>query len=98
MNKEIKTQIDNALKNISPSEHKTFDTAKDFYDYLKTQGVTATFEDVKAVLIDMKNMQKQELDIELLDDVAGGGQVEINNNIIQNEKPVTVGPVVVIGM
>ena len=98
VNKEAKAQIDKALEGISPSEHKTFETSKDFYEYIKQQGVTVSFDNVKAVLLDMRKMSKQELDIEILDEVAGGGQVEINNTIKNNTKSVKVGPVIVIGM
>ena len=95
---EVKMQIDAALKKIPVGEHKTFETAKDFYDYLKAQGITATFDEVKAVLIDMHNMQKQELDIENFEEIIGGAQIEINNTVKNNKKPVNIGQVTIIGM
>ena len=95
---EVKMQINKALEKIPAGEHKTFETAKDFYDYLQTQGITATFDEVKAVLIDMQNMQKQELDIESFEEIIGGAQIEINNTVKNNTKPVNIGQVVIIGM
>ena len=81
-----------------PSD-KTFQTTKDFYEFLKTQGVTASLEDVKSVLIDLnKQDAKCELSIEDFEDVVGGAQVEVKNTIVKNTKPVNVGKTVVINI
>lgn len=41
---------------------------------------------------------KQELAPENLDDVAGGAQVEVKNEVKNNKKPVKIGSTVVINM
>jgi len=78
---------------------KTFQTTKDFYDFLKSQGVTASLEDVKNVLIDLsKQKPKQELLLEDFENVVGGAQVVVNNFISNNKKPVNVGKTVVLNI
>ena len=80
-------------------ENKTFETPNEFYEYLKTQGITASFEDVKAVLIDLnKQTNKEELEFEDLDEVAGGARIEVKNVVKNNKKAVKVGAVIVFGM
>lgn len=59
--------------------------------------MSITLDDVKNLLIDMRS-SKVELNFDEIEGVTGGGQVEIVNEIKDNKKPVTVGPVVVIGM
>lgn len=49
-------------------------------------------EDVK------QDKGKQELDLLNMDEVAGGAQVEVNNVVIDNKKPVKIGSTVVINM
>ena len=92
---DLQNEVEKVLAKIH--EKKVFNSAAEFYEFLKTQGMTITLDDVKTLLIDMRNA-KVELNFNDLDNVAGGGQVEIVNDIKNNEKSVTVGPVVVIGM
>lgn len=91
----LQSEIEQVLSTIH--EKKVFNSAAEFYEFLKAQGMTITLDDVKNLLIDMKN-SKVELNFDEMDAVTGGGQVEIINKINGNQKPVTVGPVVVIGM
>lgn len=91
----LQAEVEKVLSNIH--EKKVFNSAAEFYEFLKTQGMTITLDDVKNLLIDMKN-SKFELNFDEMEEVTGGGQVEIINTIKNNEKSVTVGPVVVIGM
>ena len=95
MDNKLLQEISAATKNFD----KTFSTTKEFYEYLKTQGVTASLEDVRNVLIDLnKQSPKQELSIENSNEVVGGAQVEVKNNINNNSKPVNVGKTVVINV
>ena len=97
MDMQLLQKITDVTENL-PSD-KTFQTTKDFYEFLKTQGVTASLEDVKSVLIDLnKQGSKRELSIEDFDDVVGGAQVEVRNRIERNKKPVNVGKTVVINI
>ena len=48
--------------------------------------------------IEMKQQEKQELELEELTGVAGGAQVEINNTVKDNKHDVNIGPTVVINM
>lgn len=91
----LQAEVEKVLSNIH--EKKVFNSVAEFYEFLKTQGMTITLDDVKNLLIDMRN-SKVELNFDEMEEVTGGGQVEIVNNIKNNEKSVTVGPVVVIGM
>lgn len=91
----LQAEVEKVLSNIH--EKKVFNSAAEFYEFLKTQGMTITLDDVKNLLIDMRN-SKFELNFDEMEEVTGGGQVEIINTIKNNEKSVTVGPVVVIGM
>lgn len=45
-----------------------------------------------------KKEEKQELDWENMEDVAGGAQVEVQNVVKDNKKPVDIGPTVVINV
>ena len=92
---DIQIEVEKVLSNVH--EKKVFHSAADFYEFLQTQGMTITLDDVKNLLIDMKNA-KVELNFDEMEAVAGGGQVEVVNNVNNNKKSVTVGPVVVIGM
>lgn len=92
---DLQSEVEKVLSNIH--EKKVFNSAAEFYEFLKTQGMTITLDDVKNLLIDMRN-SKVELNFDEMEEVTGGGQVEIVNNIKNNEKSVTVGSVVVIGM
>lgn len=92
---DIKSEVEKVLANFH--EKMTFNSAADFYEFLKKQGMTITLDDVKTLLIDMRN-SKVELNFDEMEAVTGGGQVEVINTIKDNTKPVTVGPVVVIGM
>ncbi len=97
MKNKFASEIENILKN--EKENKTFETPNEFYEYLKTQGITASFEDVKAVLIDLnKQTNKEELEFEDLDEVAGGARIEVKNVVKNNKKAVKVGAVIVFGM
>lgn len=92
---DLQSEVEKVLSNIQ--EKKVFNSAADFYEFLKSQGMTITIDDVKNLLIDMRN-SKVELDFNEMEEVTGGGQVEVVNIIKDNEKPVKVGPVVVVGM
>ncbi len=91
----LQAEIEQVLSTIH--EKKVFNSAAEFYEFLKTQGMTITLDDVKNLLIDMRS-SKVELNLDEIEGVTGSGQVEIVNEIKDNKKPVTVGPVVVIGM
>ena len=98
MDKKLFSEISAAAEKIS-DDNKIFQTTKDFYEYLKTQGVTASLDEVKNILIDLsKQKPKQELDIEFFDDIAGGAQVEVKNVITNTKKSVNVGKTVVINI
>ena len=45
-----------------------------------------------------KQQEKQEVNLEELDQVAGGAQVEVVNNVKNNKKDVNIGSTVVINM
>lgn len=92
---DLQKEVEKVLSNVH--EKKVFNSATEFYEFLKTQGMTITLDEVKTLLIDMRK-SKIELNFDEMEAVAGGGQVEIINEITNNEKPVTVGPIVVIGM
>ena len=92
---DLQKELEQVLSKIH--EKKVFNSASEFYEFLKSQGMTVTIDDLKNLLIDMRN-SKVELNFEEMENVAGGKQVEIVNNIKNNKKPVNVGPVVVIGM
>ena len=92
---DLQKEVEQVLSKIH--EKKVFNSAAEFYEFLKSQGMTITIDDVKSLLIDMRN-SKVELNFDDMENVAGGGQVEIVNDVKNNQKPVTVGPVVVIGM
>lgn len=98
MDNKLLKEITAATEKLS-GDNKTFQTTKEFYEYLKTQGVTTTLDDVKNILIDLnKQKPKQELSIENFDDIVGGAQVEIKNTVKNNTKSVNVGKVVVINV
>lgn len=92
---DLQNEVMQVLSKIH--EQKTFHSAEEFYDFLKTQGMTITLDDVKSLLIDMRNA-KVELSFDEIEDVTGGAQVEIVNNIKDNKNPVKIGPSVVIQM
>lgn len=99
MDNKLLNEINAAVGKIPASEKRTFQTTKEFYDFLKTQGVTASLEDVKNILIDMSKQQsKQELSIENFDDIVGGAQVEVKNTVKYTSNSVNVGSTVVINM
>ena len=92
-------KITAVTEKIPAQEKKSFQTTKDFYEFLKAQGVTASLEEVKNVLIDLsKQKPKQELSMENFDEVVGGAQVVIKNTISNNSKPVNVGKTVVLNI
>ena len=93
---KARQEIDRLTANLQ-QEGRSFDGAEEFYAYLQTQGTTLTLPEVEAVLLDMYK-PKQELSFETLDNVAGGAQVEIVNNVKNNTKNVKVGPTVVVNM
>ena len=98
MDKKLFAEISAATEKIS-DDNKIFQTTKDFYEYLKTQGVTASLDEVKNILINLsKQKPKQELDIEFFDDITGGAQVEVKNVITNTKKSVNVGKTVVINI
>lgn len=92
---DLQKEIEKVLSNVH--EKKVFNSAAEFYEFLKTQGMTITLDEVKNLLIDMRNA-KVELNFDEMEEVAGGGQIEIINNVKNNKKPVTIGSVVVVGM
>ena len=92
---DLQKEIEKVLSNVR--EKKVFNSAAEFYEFLKTQGMTITLDEVKNLLIDMRNA-KVELNFDEMEEVAGGGQIEIVNNVKNNKKPVTIGSVVVVGM
>ena len=92
---DLQKEVEKVLANVH--EKKVFNSAAEFYEFLKSQGMTITIDDVKTLLIDMRN-SKVELNFDEMENVAGGGQIEIINEVKNNKKPVTVGPVVVVGM
>lgn len=98
MNDKLLKEIAAATEKFS-SDEKIFQSTQEFYEYLKTQGVTASLDDIKNVLIDLaKQKPKQELDIEFFEDVAGGAQVEVKNTVKNNNKKVNIGKTVVINV
>ena len=98
MNDKLLKEIATATEKFS-SDEKIFQSTQEFYEYLKTQGVTASLDDVKNVLIDLaKQKPKQELDIEFFEDIAGGAQVEVKNTVKNNNKKVNIGKTVVINV
>lgn len=46
----------------------------------------------------VKKPEKQELDCENMEDVAGGAQVEIQNVVKDNKEPVDIGSTVIINV
>ena len=97
MSQDVLKELQEAAASISPGEQKVFEGAEEFYEFLKTRGTTLSLEQVKAALLDM-NSPRAELELEELENVAGGGQVEINNTVKDNDGSVTIGPTVVINM
>lgn len=98
MDNKLLQEITAATEKLS-GDNKTFQTTKEFYEYLKTQGVTTTLDDVKNILIDLtKQKPKQELVMEDFDDIIGGAQVEIKNIVKDNKKTVNIGKTVVINV
>ena len=93
MKSKILQEIEKAARN--QKEQRTFHGAEEFYEFLKTQGVRASLEDVKTALIDLS---KQELGLEDLAAVAGGARVEVWNVVENNSQSVTIGSTVVIIM
>ena len=80
MDTKLFKEISVATEKISSGEEKVFQSTQEFYEYLKTQGVTASLDDVKNILIDLSKQEpKQELDLEFFEDIAGGAQVEVKN-------------------
>ena len=96
MKSKILQEIEKAARN--QKEQRTFHGAEEFYEFLKTQGVRASLEDVKTALIDLSKQSKQELGREDLDAVAGGARVEVWNVVENNSQSVTIGSTVVIIM
>ena len=92
---DLQREVEQVLSKIH--EEKVFKSAADFYEFLKSNGMTITLDEVKTLLIDMKN-SKVELNFDEMEAVAGGGQIEIVNKVENNKKPVKIGSVVVIGM
>lgn len=97
MKQDVVKEIQEAAAKLSSGVRKEFDGAEEFYEFLKTQGTTLSLEEVKEALLDMHS-PKAELELEDLDAVAGGSQVEVVNTVKNNTKKVTVGPTVVINM
>lgn len=93
---KAKQEIEKLTANLQ-QEEKVFDGAGKFYAYLQTQGTTLTLPEVEAVLLDLYK-PKRELDFETLEDVAGGAQVEVVNDVKNNTKRVKVGSTVVVNM
>ncbi len=93
---KAKQEIEKLTANL-PQEKRVFDSAGKFYAYLQSQGTTLTLPEVEAVLLDLYK-PKRELDFETLEDVAGGAQVEVVNEVKNNTKRVEVGPTVVVNM
>lgn len=99
MDAQLLQEITTVTEKFSASEKKSFQTTKDFYEFLKAQGVSASLEEVKNVLIDLsKQKPKQELSMENFDEVVGGAQVVVKNIISNNSKPVNVGKTVVLNI
>ena len=99
MNDKLFKEIAAITEKFASNEEKVFQSTKEFYDYLKTQGVTASLDDVRNVLIDLsKQKPKQELDLEFFDDIAGGAQVEVKNTVKNNKKKVNIGKTIVINV
>ena len=99
MNDKLFKEIAAITEKFASNEEKVFQSTKEFYDYLKTQGVTASLDDVRNVLIDLsKQKPKQELDLEFFDDIAGGAQVEVKNTVKNNKKNVNIGKTIVINV
>lgn len=98
MNEKLFKEITGVTEKFS-SQGKTFNSAKEFYDFLKTQGVTASFDEVKNILADLsKQKPKQELPMETFDEITGGAQVSVKNVIKDNSKNVNIGKTIVINM
>ncbi len=94
MDNKLFKEISAATEKFSNDE-KIFQSTQEFDEYLKTQGVTASLDDVKNVLIDLaKQKPKQELDLEFFEDIAGGTQVEVKHST----KKVNIGKTVVINV
>ena len=99
MNDKLFKEIQAVTEKFSSAENKTFQSTKDFYEFLKTQDVTASLDDVKNILIDLaKQKPKQELDLEFFGEIAGGAQVEVKNTVQNNTKRVNIGKTVVINL
>lgn len=92
---DLQHEVENVLADVH--EQIVFKSAAEFSEFLKDKGLTVSIEDIKKMLIDMKS-SKVELDFDDMEEVTGGAQVEIVNDIKNNDQPVKVGSVIVIGM